>query len=153
VFICFQFLKKWKVLSDKVHWVLLFHKRHLKRRGLLKAYKAHNPSIPWQCGTLNTPPHVWHYCPNTCTTGGKAQHCPRPWSFDTMIKSIEPYSSTKGTLREEVCSRLIKPTTQVYLGNVGLLTLRMSPLTNNARLINMYKINLAQHWLWITTAW
>jgi hypothetical protein len=39
-----------------------------------------------------------------------------------MIKSIEPYSSTKGTLREEVCSRLIKPTTQVYLGNVGLLT-------------------------------
>jgi len=62
-----------------------------------------------------------------------------------MIKSIEPYSSTKGTLREEVCSRLIKPTTQVYLGNMGLLTLRMSPLTNNARLINMYKINLAQH--------
>jgi hypothetical protein len=46
--------------------------------------------------------------------------------FDTMIKSIEPYSSTKGTLREEVCSRLIKPTTQVYLGNVGLLT---RPLT------------------------
>jgi hypothetical protein len=39
-----------------------------------------------------------------------------------LIKSIEPYSSTKGTLREEVCSRLIKPTTQVYLGNVGLLT-------------------------------
>jgi hypothetical protein len=39
-----------------------------------------------------------------------------------MIKSIESYSSTKGTLREEVCSRLIKPTTQVYLGNVGLLT-------------------------------
>jgi len=39
-----------------------------------------------------------------------------------MIKSIEPYSSTKGTLREEVCSRFIKPTTQVYLGNVGLLT-------------------------------
>jgi hypothetical protein len=43
-----------------------------------------------------------------------------------VIKSIEPYSSTKGTLREEVCSRLIKPTTQVYLGNVGLLT---RPLT------------------------
>jgi len=41
---------------------------------------------------------------------------------DGMIKSIEPYSSTKGTLRVEVCSRLIKPTTQVYLGNVGLLT-------------------------------
>jgi hypothetical protein len=40
-----------------------------------------------------------------------------------LIKSSEPYSSTKGTLREEVCSRLIKPTTQVYLGNVGLLTL------------------------------
>jgi hypothetical protein len=40
-----------------------------------------------------------------------------------MIKSIEPYSSTKGILREEVCLRLIKPTTQVYLGNVGLLTL------------------------------
>jgi len=43
-----------------------------------------------------------------------------------VIKSIEPYSSTKGTLREEVCSRLIKPTTQVYIGNVGLLT---RPLT------------------------
>jgi hypothetical protein len=40
-----------------------------------------------------------------------------------MIKSIEPYSSKKCTLREEVCSRLIKPTTQVYLDNVGLLTL------------------------------
>jgi hypothetical protein len=40
-----------------------------------------------------------------------------------LIKSIEPYSSTKGTLRKEICSRLIKPTTQVYLGNVGLLTL------------------------------
>jgi hypothetical protein len=39
-----------------------------------------------------------------------------------MIKFIEPYSSTKGTLREDVCSRLIKPTTQVYIGNVGLLT-------------------------------
>jgi hypothetical protein len=25
---------------------LLLHKRHLKERGLLKAYKAHNPSIP-----------------------------------------------------------------------------------------------------------
>jgi hypothetical protein len=43
-----------------------------------------------------------------------------------VIKSIEPYSFTKGTFREEVCSRLIKPTTQVYLGNVGLLT---RPLT------------------------
>jgi len=29
-----------------------------------------------------------------------------------MIKSIEPYSSTKCTLKEEVCSRLIKPTIQ-----------------------------------------
>jgi hypothetical protein len=29
---------------------------------------------------------------------------------------------SKGTLREEVCSRLIKPTTQAYLGNVELLT-------------------------------
>jgi hypothetical protein len=43
-----------------------------------------------------------------------------------MINSIEPYSSTKGTLREEVYSRLIKPTTQVYLGNMRLLT---RPLT------------------------
>jgi len=31
---------------------------------------------------------------------------------DTMIKSIEPYFSIKGTLREEVCSRLINPTIQ-----------------------------------------
>jgi len=42
--------------------------------------------------------------------------------FDTMIKSIKSYSSTEGTLIEDVCSRLIKLTTQVYLGNVGLLT-------------------------------
>jgi len=42
------------------------------------------------------------------------------------VKVHESYSSTKGTLREEVCSRLIKPTTQVYLGNVELLT---HPLT------------------------
>jgi hypothetical protein len=43
-----------------------------------------------------------------------------------LIKSIEPYSFTKDTLREEVCLRLINPTTQVYLGNVELLT---RPLT------------------------
>jgi hypothetical protein len=43
-----------------------------------------------------------------------------------MIMSIKPYSPKKGTSREEVYSRLIKPTTQVYLGNVGLLT---RPLT------------------------
>jgi len=40
----------------------------------------------------------------------------------SMIKSIEPYSSTKDTLRKEVCSRFIKPTTQVYLTKVRLLT-------------------------------
>jgi hypothetical protein len=39
-----------------------------------------------------------------------------------LIKFTEPYSSTKGTLREEVCSRLIKPTTHAYLSNVRLLT-------------------------------
>jgi hypothetical protein len=105
---------------------------------LLKAYKAHNPIIPWQCGTLNTPPHVWHYCPNTCTTGGKAQYCPRPWSSDTMIKFIEPYSSTKGTLREEVCSKLIKPTTQVYLSNVGLLTEKRWVMRSNDRQVVPY---------------
>jgi hypothetical protein len=42
------------------------------------------------------------------------------------LKSLEPYSFPKGTSREEICSRLIKPTTQAYLGNVGLLT---RPLT------------------------
>jgi len=42
----------------------------------------------------------------------------------TVLKSLEPYSFPKGTSREEVCSRLIKPTTQVYLGNVRLLTYR-----------------------------
>jgi hypothetical protein len=41
---------------------------------------------------------------------------------DTMIKFIKHYSFTKGTLKKEVCLRLIKPTTQVYTGNVGLLT-------------------------------
>jgi hypothetical protein len=40
-----------------------------------------------------------------------------------MIKFIEPYSFTKGTLREEVYSKHIKPITQAYLSNVGLLTL------------------------------
>jgi len=43
-----------------------------------------------------------------------------------MMKSIEPYSFTKSTLRKYVCSRLIKPTIQIYIGNVGLLAL---PLT------------------------
>jgi hypothetical protein len=38
-----------------------------------------------------------------------------------LIKSIKLYSSTKGTLREEICSRIINSTTQVYLGNMGLL--------------------------------
>jgi hypothetical protein len=47
-------------------------------------------------------------------------------TYYILIKFIEPYSSTKGTLREEVCSRLIKPTIQVYLSNVRLLT---RPLT------------------------
>jgi hypothetical protein len=50
-----------------------------------------------------------------------------------MIKSIEPYSSTKGTLREEVCLRLIKLTTQVYLGNVGLLTQITKNNNNNKK--------------------
>lgn len=107
---------------NKVHWALLFHKRYLKRRSLLKAYKVHNPNIPWQCETLNTLPHVWHYCPNTCTTGEKAQYCSKPWSSNTIIKFIELYSSTKDTLREEVCSRLTKPTTHLYLGTVEFLT-------------------------------
>jgi len=63
------------------------------------------------------------FWPNTCSTsGGKAQHCPRACGSETMITSIEPYSFPKGVLREEVCSRLIKPTTQTYLDNVGLLT-------------------------------
>jgi len=44
-------LKLW--YHNKVHWTLLFHKRHLKGRGLLKVYRAHNRGIPWQCGTLN----------------------------------------------------------------------------------------------------
>jgi hypothetical protein len=43
-----------------------------------------------------------------------------------LLKSLEPYSFPKYTSREEVCSRLIKPTTQAYHGNVGLLT---RPLT------------------------
>jgi hypothetical protein len=38
-----------------------------------------------------------------------------------MIKFIEPYSFTKSTLKEEICSRLIQPTTQVYLGNVEFI--------------------------------
>jgi hypothetical protein len=38
-----------------------------------------------------------------------------------VIKSIEPYSFTKGTLKEEVFLRHIKPTKQAYLDNVRLL--------------------------------
>jgi len=43
----------WLWYHIKVTWALLIPKRHLKGRGLLKAYKAHNPGKPWQCGTLN----------------------------------------------------------------------------------------------------
>jgi len=43
-----------------------------------------------------------------------------------LLKSLELYSFPKGTSKKEVCSGLIKPTTQAYLGNVGLLT---RPLT------------------------
>jgi hypothetical protein len=100
-------LKLW--YHDKVYWTLLFHKRHLKRICLLKAYKTHNPGMPWQCGTLNMPPHMWHYCPNTCTTKGKTQHCPKPWSFDTMIKFIEPYSSTKMHFKGRCLLKAYKP--------------------------------------------
>jgi hypothetical protein len=39
-----------------------------------------------------------------------------------LLKSLEPYTFPKGTSREEVCSRLIKPTTQANRDNVGLLT-------------------------------
>jgi hypothetical protein len=46
----------------------------------------------------------------------------KTFGSDTILKSLEPYSFSKGTSREEVCSRLIKPTTQTYLGNVRLLT-------------------------------
>jgi hypothetical protein len=64
------------------------------------------------------------FWPNTCSiSGGKAQHCPRACSSDTILKSLEPYSFPKGTSKENVCSRLIKPTTQAYLGNVRLLTI------------------------------
>jgi hypothetical protein len=63
------------LIPCKSLWALLTLKIRLKGRGLLKAYKAHNPSIPWQyrtlnllkaykahnpgiCWTLNTPLHV-----------------------------------------------------------------------------------------------
>jgi hypothetical protein len=49
---------------------------------------------------------------------------------DTMLKPIEPYSSTKGTLKEEVCSRLIKSTTKAYLDNVKLLPVIFIMFTN-----------------------
>jgi len=59
------------------------------------------------------------FWPNTCSTsGGKDQHRPRARGSDTILKSLEPYSFTKGISKEEVCSRLIKPTTQTYLDNV-----------------------------------
>jgi len=46
-------------------------KRYFMRKSLLKAWKAYNPVILWQCGTLNTPSHVWYYFPNMCITGEK----------------------------------------------------------------------------------
>jgi hypothetical protein len=74
-------------------------------------------------GLLTRPLTCGIFWPNTySTSGGKVQHCPRACCSDTILKSLEPYSFPKGTSREEVCSRLIKPTTQAYLGNVGLLT-------------------------------
>jgi hypothetical protein len=43
-------------------------------------------------------------------------------AYERCHKFIEPYSSTKCTLKEEVSLRLLKLTTQAYLGNVRLLT-------------------------------
>jgi hypothetical protein len=75
-------------------------------------------------GLLTRPLTCGIFWPNTCSTlGRKAQHCPRACGSDTILKSLEHYSFPKGTSREEVCSRPIKPTTQTYLGNVRLLTL------------------------------
>jgi hypothetical protein len=54
-------------------------------------------------------------------TEGKAQQF-EGTCFDIIIKFIKHCFSTKGTLREKVYLRLIKPTTQLYLGNVRLLT-------------------------------
>jgi hypothetical protein len=58
----FNIGREWLTLSKglwlwyhiKVTWALLILKRHFKGRGLLKAYKAHNPNKPWQCRTLNS---------------------------------------------------------------------------------------------------
>jgi hypothetical protein len=75
-------------------------------------------------GLLTRPLTCGIFWPNTCSISrGKAQHCSRACGSDTILKSLEPYSFPKGTLREEVCSRLIKSTTHAYLGNVGLLTI------------------------------
>jgi hypothetical protein len=74
-------------------------------------------------GLLTRPLTCDIFLPNTCSTSGvKAQHCSRACGSDTILKSLEPYSFPKDTSREEVCSRLIKPTTYAYLDNVGLLT-------------------------------
>jgi hypothetical protein len=59
-----------------------------------------------------------------------------------MIKSIKPYSSTKDTLREDVCLRFIKPTTQAYLGNVGLLTISSPSLVRGEPMLNPTTITL-----------
>jgi len=102
----FKALKLW--YYNKVHWTLLFHKMHFKGRCLLKAYKAYNTVIP---SAFIISLFIIFYC---------------ILKVINMIKSIEPYSSTKCTLWEKVCSRLKKPTIQLYFGNVGLLT---RPLT------------------------
>jgi hypothetical protein len=100
-----------------------FPKGTLKEEVCSRLIKPTTQAYIGNVGLLTRPLTCWIFWPNTCSTsGGKAQHCPRACGSDTMITSIEPYSFPKGTLKEEVCSRLIKPTTQAYIGNVGLLT-------------------------------
>jgi hypothetical protein len=58
-------LKLW--YYDRVHWALLFYKGTLREDVCSRLIK---PTT--QIFTLNTPPHVWHYFLNTCTTGRNA---------------------------------------------------------------------------------
>jgi hypothetical protein len=102
-----------------------FQKAPQGKMFLFKAYKTHNLGIPWQCETLNTPPQVWHLLvKHVFNIRREGPTCPRTCSSDTILNSLELYLFSKGSSRKKVCSRLIKPTTQIYLGNIGLLTTR-----------------------------
>jgi hypothetical protein len=136
--ICSIVLEHQKITKDEAQKGLCLMLNHVKLVRTMKLRKVWNNeharffdvfqgwSIKLADKRKNLCGSIQQACCQKNWTVGNSWEDPRPKAHLFLIKSIEPYSSTKGTLREEICLRLIKPTTQVYLGNVGLLT---RPLT------------------------